>query len=236
MDARPRLKICGITNADDARLVSASGVDYCGILVDVQFSKRSLPLHEARQVIKDVTVLTHQYGAEFGRASGGILNVVTEHGTNTPFGVIMTGMGVISLAGVVVNNAIVMIDYINVLRRRGLPTTEAIVRAGCTRFRPVVLTAVTTILGLIPMAVGVSFDFHALKWIVGAESSQWWGAMASAVIFGLAVATLLTLLVVPALYSLLNTMRERIMKLAHYPTEAEKEAAEESADQREEAS
>jgi len=119
------------------------------------------------------------------------------------FSVIMTGMGVISLAGVVVNNAIVLLDYTNLLRRRGRSCQEAIVEAGCKRFRPVMLTAITTILGLVPMAVGISYNFRELRWEIGSESAQWWGSMAAAVIFGLVVATALTLFVVPNCYSLL---------------------------------
>jgi multidrug efflux pump subunit AcrB len=123
---------------------------------------------------------------------------------NSSFGVIMTGVGVISLAGVVVNNAIVLIDYTNKLVDRGLGLTEAIVSAGATRLRPVVLTALTTILGLIPMVTGVSFDFKrmAISWV--SESSQWWQSMAAVVIFGLMIATFLTLVVVPVLYSLVE--------------------------------
>jgi multidrug efflux pump subunit AcrB len=126
-----------------------------------------------------------------------------------PFGIIMTGVGVISLAGVVVNNAIVLIDYINKLRERGLALKEAVISAGATRLRPGVLTAVTTILGLIPMVTGVSFDFRhlAISWV--SESSQWWQSMAIVVIFGLMVATFLTLIVVPTLYSLFSTMGEK---------------------------
>ncbi len=118
------------------------------------------------------------------------------------FGVIMTGIGCISLAGVVVNNAIVMIDFINKRRQECNLVHDAIVSGAITRFRPVLLTAVTTILGLIPMAVGVSFDFRNMTWLVGSESSQWWGPMAIAVIYGLAFATVLTLIVVPTLYSI----------------------------------
>ncbi len=129
--------------------------------------------------------------------------------TATPFGIIMTGIGVISLAGVVVNNAIVLIDYINQLRARGLDLREALVRAGIVRFRPVMLTAMTTILGLLPMAIGVSFDFKTLAWEIGGESAQWWGPMAVAVIFGLAFATILTLVVVPVLYSLAQSLFRR---------------------------
>lgn len=125
-----------------------------------------------------------------------------------PFGIIMTGVGVISLAGVVVNNAIVLLDYTNKLRERGLELTEAVVAAGATRLRPVLLTAVTTILGLIPMVTGISYDFHqmAISWV--SESSQWWRSMAVVVIFGLMVATFLTLVVVPTLYYLLARISE----------------------------
>ncbi len=117
-----------------------------------------------------------------------------------PFGIIMTGVGVISLAGVVVNNAIVLIDYTNKLLERGHLLRQAVIAAGATRLRPVLLTAITTILGLIPMVTGISFDFHemTINWV--SESSQWWRSMAVVVIFGLVVATFLTLVVVPTLY------------------------------------
>jgi multidrug efflux pump len=132
--------------------------------------------------------------------------------TDTAFGVIMTGIGVISLAGVVVNNAIVLIDYYNQLKERGMAVQEALIKAGLVRFRPVMLTAITTILGLLPMATGISFDFRKVALDIGNESSQWWGPMAVAVIFGLAVATLLTLVVVPVLCSLLNSVQERFSR------------------------
>jgi multidrug efflux pump len=122
----------------------------------------------------------------------------------SPFGIIMTGVGVISLAGVVVNNAIVLIDYTNKLRERGYELKEAVIAAGATRLRPVLLTAVTTILGLIPMVTGISFDFHSLSISWVSESSQMWRSMAVVVIFGLMVATFLTLVVVPTLYYLLE--------------------------------
>jgi multidrug efflux pump subunit AcrB len=127
-----------------------------------------------------------------------------------PFGIIMTGVGVISLAGVVVNNAIVLIDYIQVLRGRGLARREALVQAGLVRLRPVMLTAITTILGLVPMATGLSFNFRELHFVVGSSSSQWWGSMAIAVIFGLAFATLLTLVVVPTMYELIGSAAQKM--------------------------
>ncbi len=124
-----------------------------------------------------------------------------------PFGIIMTGVGVISLVGVVVNNAIVLIDYTNRLCERGMDVREAIIAAGCTRLRPVFLTAITTILGLVPMVTGVSYDFHVMEiaWI--SESSQWWASMAIVVLFGLGIATILTLVVVPTMYSLVHSYR-----------------------------
>jgi multidrug efflux pump len=119
-----------------------------------------------------------------------------------PFGIIMSGVGVISLAGVVVNNAIVLIDYINKLRSKGLDLHNAIVAAGATRLRPVMLTAITTVLGLIPMATGVSINFREFSISLVSETSQYWKSMSIVVIFGLLLATVLTLVVVPTLYSM----------------------------------
>ncbi len=135
--------------------------------------------------------------------------------TGMRFGIIMTGLGVITLAGVVVNNAIVLVDCIQQLRASGMGTLEAIVAAGVRRFRPVMLTAITTILGLIPMAVGWSLDVHQWPWriVCGAESSAWWAPMAVAVIFGLAVATILTLGLVPAMYLLVARAVDRGRRL-----------------------
>jgi multidrug efflux pump subunit AcrB len=125
----------------------------------------------------------------------------------SPFGIIMTGVGIISLAGVVVNNAIVLIDYANRLKDRGMALTEAVIAAGATRLRPVMLTAVTTILGLLPMVTGISYDFHVMAVSLTSESSQWWRSMAIVVIFGLLVATVLTLVVVPVLYALIDEVK-----------------------------
>ena len=132
-----------------------------------------------------------------------------------PFVIIMTGVGLISLAGIVVNNAIVLIDYIDVLRSRdGLGIREALIRGGQVRFRPVILTAVTTALGLVPLAIGLNFDFVGLftklnpdlYW--GGMQAAWWGPMAIAVIVGILFATFLTLVLVPVLYYLFdNTVR-----------------------------
>ena len=130
--------------------------------------------------------------------------------TPDPFVIIMTGVGIISLAGVVVNNAIVLIDYIQQQREDGVEKSEAIIRAGIVRFRPVLLTAATAILGLIPMSLGVSLDFNHRflgvfpKVITGLSSSEWWAPLCNAVIFGLTVATILTLIMVPIFYYILD--------------------------------
>jgi CzcA family heavy metal efflux pump len=121
--------------------------------------------------------------------------------TGNKFGIIMSGLGVISLAGVVVNNSIVLIDYTDQLReKRGFSLKEALARAGVVRFRPVILTAVTTVLGVTPMAAGYAVDFSTLSIDSGGQSAEFWGPMAQAVAFGLVFATVLTLIVVPVMY------------------------------------
>jgi len=127
-----------------------------------------------------------------------------------PFNVVMTGIGTISLAGVVVNNAIVLLDYTRRLQRRGLDLMAAAVQAGQTRLRPVLLTATTTILGLVPMATGISFDFHKMELVTSSLMTQFWRSMAIAVICGLAFATVLTLVVVPTLYVSLHRLAARV--------------------------
>ncbi len=124
------------------------------------------------------------------------------------FGVIMTGVGVISLAGIVVNNAIVLVDCIRQRLAEGLGTTEAVVAAGRLRLRPVLLTALTTVLGLIPMAVGYSLEVHTWppRIMTGTETSAWWAPMAVSVIFGLTLATGLTLVLVPVMFSLAESL------------------------------
>ncbi len=133
------------------------------------------------------------------------------------FVVIMTMIGIISLAGIVVNNAIVLIDFIELSRKRkrlefgdeALPFEEivnAITEAGKTRLRPVLLTAITTILGLIPLAIGINIDFASLfttydaNFYIGGDNVMFWGPMSWTIIFGLSFATFLTLIIVPVMY------------------------------------
>jgi len=116
-----------------------------------------------------------------------------------PFGVIMSSVGVITLAGIVVNNNIVFIDTYNVLRSRGEQPFDAILRTCAIRLRPVLLTTVTTIVGLMPMVLGVNINLIERDIAVGAPSSQWWTQLASSVAGGLAFATVLTLFLTPSL-------------------------------------
>ena len=115
-----------------------------------------------------------------------------------PFGIVMSGVGVIALAGIVVNNNIVLIDTFDRLMEKTGNVREAILRTGALRMRPVLLTTVTTILGLMPMVLGININFVTREVLVGAPSSQWWHQLSTAIVFGLGFATLLTLVVTPS--------------------------------------
>jgi len=127
-----------------------------------------------------------------------------------PFGIIMSSVGVITLAGIVVNNNIVFIDTYNVLRSRGLEAFDAILRTCAIRLRPVLLTTVTTIIGLMPMVFGVNINLIGREISVGAPSSQWWTQLASSVAGGLAFATILTLLLTPSLLMIQANISRRV--------------------------
>lgn len=122
--------------------------------------------------------------------------------TGRPFGVVMGGIGVIALAGIVVNNNIVLIDTYNDLKKIGQSPLEAALRTGAQRLRPVILTSVTTALGLMPMVIGVNLNFFTREIVYGAPSTQWWTELSSAIAGGLVVATILTLVVTPAMLML----------------------------------
>lgn len=130
------------------------------------------------------------------------------------FVVIMSGVGAIALVGVAVNNCIVLVDYTHRMIRNGEPWREALILAGRTRLKPVMLTALTTVLALIPMAVGVSFDVRTLRFLVGSESSEYWKAFSWTLLHGLTFATITTLVVVPSLLSVKYRILERRRGLA----------------------
>ncbi len=126
-----------------------------------------------------------------------------------PFGVVMTGIGVIANAGVIVNNNIVLIDTYDRLRREGRAARDAILETCRERARPVVLTATTAVLGVLPIAFGVNIEFLSRGITVGAPSTQWWISLSTAIVFGLAFATVLTLVVTPAALMAIEQMAER---------------------------
>jgi multidrug efflux pump subunit AcrB len=149
---------------------------------------------------------------------------------NMDFVIIMTGIGIVSLAGIVVNNAIVLIDYIDLLKTRkrkelGLEENailsnqdaiQCIKDGGSKRLRPVLLTAITTVLGLLPLATGMNINFSKLltelnpEIFFGGDNALFWGPMAWTVIFGLSFATFLTLVIVPVLYLLADKLRNKL--------------------------
>ena len=149
------------------------------------------------------------------------------------YSIIFSSVGIISLAGVVVNNAIVLIDYINLLIKRkresmGIASMysmdvsdikAAIIQGGATRLRPVLLTAITTILGLVPLALGVNFNFFTLitdldpQYFRGGDNTALWGPMSWTIIYGLTFATFLTLVVVPVMYYLAYKIKFGVKKL-----------------------
>jgi multidrug efflux pump len=125
-----------------------------------------------------------------------------------PFGVVMTGIGVIANAGVIVNNNIVLIDTYDRLRREGREAYDAIIETCRERARPVVLTAVTAILGVLPIAFGMNIEFVTREVSVGAPATQWWISLSTAIVFGLGFATVLTLIVTPAALMMVERLRQ----------------------------
>ncbi|MEQ1887882.1 MAG: efflux RND transporter permease subunit [Alphaproteobacteria bacterium] len=127
------------------------------------------------------------------------------------FSVIMTGTGIVALTGIVVKNNIILIDTYHQLIREGYQPMDAIVRTGAQRLRPVVLTTLTTICGLLPMMLQVEFDFMSREILFGSPSSSWWVQLATAVVFGLSFATVLTLLVTPCALALPDSLRQSLI-------------------------
>lgn len=122
--------------------------------------------------------------------------------------VVLTGMGIIAVAGIVVKNGIILIDYIDILRRDGAELKDAVIEGGAVRLNPVILTAASTILGLLPLAIGLNIDFYGLfaslepNIYFGGDNADFWGPLAWTIIYGLAFATFLTLFLVPSMYYL----------------------------------
>ncbi|MEX0839295.1 MAG: efflux RND transporter permease subunit, partial [Parvibaculum sp.] len=127
--------------------------------------------------------------------------------TGQPFSVIMTGTGIVALAGIVVNNAIVLIDTYQRLLGEGMEVVEAVLRTAGQRLRPIMLTTITTMFGLLPMALQINLDFAAREIVLGGPVAVWWVQLSTAIIFGLGFSTLLTLVLVPVLLAAPTTFR-----------------------------
>ena len=132
--------------------------------------------------------------------------------------IMMTGLGVVALGGIVVRNGILIVEFIDVKKKEGLPTRRAIIEGGKTRITPVILTATATMLGLVPLAVGLNINFATIftelnpHIYFGGDNVAFWGPLAWSIIFGLSFATFLTLMFVPALYELDYSIRLKIRK------------------------
>ncbi|MCK7531407.1 MAG: efflux RND transporter permease subunit [Marinilabiliales bacterium] len=133
-----------------------------------------------------------------------------------PIVIMMTGLGIVALGGIVVRNGILIVEFSDVLKAQGLELREAIVQAGKTRITPVILTATATMLGLVPLAVGLNIDFHrdlhrnsTRILYFGGDNVAFWGPLAWTIIFGLSFATFLTLVFVPAMVLIDHQMKER---------------------------
>jgi len=132
--------------------------------------------------------------------------------------IIMTGLGIVALGGIVVRNGILIVEFIDTLKERGMKTREAIVMAGKTRITPVILTATATILGLVPLAIGFNLNFETLftqlnpQIHVGGDNVMFWGPLSWTIIFGLSFATFLTLIFVPAMYIIAYEMKIRLQR------------------------
>ena len=165
--------------------------------------------------------------------------------TGWPFVIMMTMMGIISLAGIVVNNGVVLLDYTQLLMDRekyaqGMTrdqflskdvVQQLIIKGGKARLRPVILTAITTVLGLIPLAIGLNIDFFSLftefdpKIYIGGDNVIFWGPLAWTVIFGLIVATFLTLIIVPVLFTIVYRIKYRLFSKKAEVQESLRQAA-----------
>jgi multidrug efflux pump len=140
-------------------------------------------------------LITNKFSAFVNLITGGTADL-----RDVTFAVLMSGVGIIALAGVVAKNGIVLIDFMNRLRKAGRPLKEAVIEGGATRLRPVLLTAITAMIGLLPIATGVGIDFLHLGFVTRSSTTQWWAPMAWAIFWGLLFNTILVLVVTPTFY------------------------------------
>ena len=223
------------TEIEKAQIIGNSKVEFGGESEDIAETQAFLGSSFALSMCLMILVLMIQFNSAWQTIVTMSAIILSSGGVflglwimDRPFGVVMSGLGIIALAGVVVNNNIVLIDTFNEFRKKGYGAREAAFHAGLARFRPVVLTAVTTILGLMPMVFELTIQFADRSILVGAPSSQWWTDLASTIAGGLTFATILTLLATPALLVLGddvsrfgNRIKSRLMKPKQTPLAAE---------------
>ena len=223
------------TEIEKAQIIGNSKVEFGGESEDIAETQAFLGSSFALSMCLMILVLMIQFNSAWQTIVTMSAIILSSGGVflglwimDRPFGVVMSGLGIIALAGVVVNNNIVLIDTFNEFRKKGYGAREAAFHAGLARFRPVVLTAVTTILGLMPMVFELTIQFADRSILVGAPSSQWWTDLASTIAGGLTFATILTLLATPALLVLGddvsrfgNRIKSRFIKPKQTPLAAE---------------
>lgn len=183
-------------------LLLALGVSFCLIflILVTQFNSTSKPIIILSEILFSII---------------GVLLGFSIFGMD--ISIVMTGVGIIALAGIVVKNGILIVEFTDILRAEGMELKEALVQAGKTRLNPVILTATATILGLVPLALGMNLNFYTLftefnpHFFMGGESAAFWGPLAWTIIFGLAFATIITLLVVPAMYLLNERLKNKLL-------------------------
>lgn len=138
--------------------------------------------------------------------------------------IVMTGIGIVALSGIVVKNGILLVEFTDELIARGFKTRDAIIQAGKIRMKPVMLTALSTILGLIPLAVGFNINFNTLfselnpQIYFGGDSVAFWKPLSWTIIFGLGFATLITLILVPAMYLIAHKARVKFKRMMYKPS------------------
>ena len=205
----------------DSPLVTSNGqsvvVRFAGENEDLQESQAFLTKAFLFAVVLMAAILLTQFNSFYQAfvvmtavlfSTGGVMLGLALAGK--PFGVVMSGIGVIALAGVVVNNNIVLIDAFNELRAKGVGLIDAIIESGVQRFRPVLLTTTTTVLGLTPMVLQMNVDLINRYVSFGAPSTQYWSQLATALAGGLLFATALTLLVTPCMLVLGAKLRKTL--------------------------
>lgn len=203
----PRLRIT-FAGADELQQESGTfliqafilAVFLMGIILITQFNS----FYHAGLIL--IAVLLSTTGALFGLVV-----------TGRPFVIVMTGVGIISLAGIVVNNNIVLIDTYARLVKAGMEPMEAIIRTGTQRLRPVLLTTITTVIGLLPMALSFNVDFFKPEVVIGSPTAFIWVDLALTVIFGLSFATVLTLVVTPSLLAFRFRLGDKVTQFRSRP-------------------